>query len=296
MEFNCKAYSCIDALLSGDQHDIIICSVINKYSKYITENALLAGCHVLIEKPLGLNPIQSQLLINTSFKSKKLLMVGFNHRHHPAISRAHKMLEDGTIGSLMYIRGIYGHGGRRGMENEWRSSRDLCGGGELIDQGSHLIDLSRWFAGEIKSVFGRVKTKSWDIDVEDNVFVLMESHSGVDIQLHASWTEWKNNFSFSLFGTKGYLKITGLGGSYGDEILEIGIRREEGGVPYIEFYLAPEKDISWESEWYIFKNKIRTNSIDNSHDGLKANKIIEAIYHSSRTNKIVKLSKKFFPV
>jgi predicted dehydrogenase len=188
----------------------------------------------------------------------------------------------------MFIRGNYGHGGRPEMEKEWRSSVDLCGGGELLDQGVHLIDLGCWFAGSIKSVFGRVKTKFWNTEVEDNAFILMESETGVDIQLHVSWTNWKNIFSFSIFGTEGYLRIEGLGGSYGPESLEFGKRKKEGGRPDIELFDFPSEDVSWVNEWKEFKTAIveNRNPVGDGNDGLRANQIIKAIYLSSEQAKI----------
>jgi len=118
---------------------------------------------------------------------------------------------------------------------EWkrrRASKDLCGGGELLDQGVHLVDMCRWFAGDMRSVFGVVQTKYWPIEVEDNAFVYMQSITGVDIQFNVSWTNWRNIFSFEIFGTDGYLRMEGLGGSYGLETLEHGIRRKMGDTGY----------------------------------------------------------------
>ncbi|MCK9415332.1 Gfo/Idh/MocA family oxidoreductase [Candidatus Dojkabacteria bacterium] len=264
--------------------DVVIVSVVNKYAKEIVEYALNNKKHVLVEKPMGMNYNDSLSMFNTSKNTNKKLYVGFNHRFHPAILKA-KELEN-TIGKKIIIRGTYGHGGRIGMEKEWRCDKKLCGGGELLDQGIHLIDLCRWFAGDIKSVFGKTKTKYWDIEAEDNVFMWLKSKLNVDIHLHASWTNWKNIFQFEIFGTEGYLKINGLGGSYGKEILEYGLKN--GGVPDINIFEYDEDD-SWKKEWHHFKNIINSKTPDNSIDGLEANKIIKAIYKSSRKNKVIKI-------
>jgi len=291
-EFNCKTYPTASALLADSVCEIIIVAVINKYIESITVNSLKLGKHVLAEKPLGRNAEEAKNMVNTAISHGKILKTGFNHRFHPAILKAKEMFDNGEIGKLMFVRGRYGHGSRPGMEKEWRSSKDLCGGGELLDQGVHLIDLSSWFSAGIKKVFGKVSTKFWPIEVEDNGFMLLESENEVDIQLHVSWTNWKNIFSFELFGEEGYLKIEGLGGSYGPETLEFGKRKSEGGRPDIQTFEFSPEDISWIQEWQEFKSAIKDNRepIGNGHDGLRANQVIEAIYISSQTGKIINIS------
>jgi predicted dehydrogenase len=288
IEFNCEFYENYSDLLTKDC-DTIIVSVINKFTKEIVKLALELDKNVLVEKPMGKNFKESLcILINSK---DKMLKVGFNHRFHPAIWKAKELFDAGSIGKLMFIRGIYGHGGRPGMETEWRASKDLCGGGELLDQGVHLIDLSRWFAGDIKTVFGKVSTKFWNIEVEDNAFMLLQSINDVDIQLNVSWTNWKNTFQFEIFGTDGYLKINGLGRWYGKETLEFGKRKIQGGVPDIEVFEYDDDDISWIKEWQEFKSAIKVNRqpIGNGVDGGKANQIIDALYKSSTKNKIIKI-------
>lgn len=288
-DFNCKYYNKYIDLLANSNCDIIIISVVNKFVKNIVLQSLKIGKHILVEKPFGINYQESLKMFNE--ENDNIVKVGFNHRFHPAIEKAKSLIETNTIGKLLIIRGYYGHGGRPGMENEWRSSKELCGGGELLDQGVHLIDLSRYFCGNIKKVFGKVSTKFWNIEVEDNAFMLLKSKTNVDIQLHVSWTNWKNTFLFELIGTDGYIKITGLGGSYGIETLEIGKRKKEGGVPEIEIFEFKEEDNSWKKEWLNLKQSIYNKKLLNgsSKDGVKANQIIDAIYQSSEKNKYIKI-------
>ena len=291
-EFNCKVYPTASDLLTDSECDIVVIAVVNKFIEGITVNSLKLGKQVLAEKPLGRNAEEAKNMVNTAKRHGKILKTGFNHRFHPAIIKAKELFDNGEIGKLMFIRGRYGHGSRPGMEKEWRSSKDLCGGGELLDQGVHLIDLSLWFGGEIRSAFGKVNTKFWPIEVEDNGFMFLQAENNIDIQLHVSWTNWKNIFSFELFGTEGYLKIEGLGGSYGQEILEFGKRKSEGGRPDIQFIEFPPEDISWVKEWQEFKSAIKEGRepIGNGLDGLRANQVIEAVYKSSETGKIINLS------
>lgn len=290
-EFNCKYFNSYIDLLTETNCNIIIVAVTNKYAKDIVSYSLKLKLDVLVEKPMGRNKEESFAMFKESVINEKKLKVGFNHRFHPAIIKAKSIFDSGDIGKILFIRAHYGHGGRPGMENEWRSSKDLCGGGELLDQGIHLIDLSRWFAGEIKNVFGRLSTKFWNIEVEDNAFILLKSYSNIDIQLHASWTNWKNSYQFEIFGTEGYLKINGLGGHYGEETLEFGKRKKEGGVPEIQKFDFDIKDKSWDLEWKEFKTAIKDKRypIGNAIDGLKASKIIDAIYESSLKNKVIEL-------
>jgi len=293
-EYNCQSFYNINTLVDTIEFDIAIVAVINHFSSEIILKCLHKGKHVLAEKPLGKNVEQSSLLIRTlsnvreKFNQFIVLKTGFNHRHHPAILKAKEIIDSGSIGSILYIRGRYGHGGRPSMEKEWRSSKELCGGGELLDQGVHLIDLIRWFANDpIKSLYGTVKTKFWPIEVEDNAFVQMETKNGIDVQFHVSWTNWKNVFNFEIFGENGYLKIDGLGGSYGVECLEMGIRNPQGGAPKVEKFVFDEPDNSWHKEWIELLTSIaqEREPIGNGLDGHFANQVIEAIYKSNSEDK-----------
>jgi predicted dehydrogenase len=288
-EFKCNYFGNVSDLLSNTDCDVVIVAITNKYIQHTTEVALKLGKHVLSEKPLGRNATEAASIVRIAELNGKVLKTGFNHRFHPALWKAKELFDCGTIGQLLFIRGRYGHGGRPGMEKEWRASKDFCGGGELLDQGVHLIDLSRWFAGDIRTAFGKAKTKFWNMEVEDNAFILLESGNGADIQLQVSWTNWKNIFSFEIFGSDGYLRIEGLGGSYGAENLEFGIRKKEGGRPEINFFEFPAEDFSWIKEWQEFKSAIKEDRepIGSGLDGLRANEVIEALYESSKSGKII---------
>jgi predicted dehydrogenase len=290
-KFNCNGFENYKELIDNCDVNVVVVAVVNKYALSIISYALSKKKHVLAEKPLGRNTKEAKEMVALAKYHNLILKTGFNHRFHPTVWQAKEMLDQGKIGKLMTIRARYGHGGRPGMEKEWRASKDLCGGGELLDQGVHIIDLCHWFAGEIKTVFGKIATKFWNIEVEDNAFALMESVSGVDIQFHVSWTNWKNIFSFELFGEDGYLRIEGLGGSYGPETLEFGLRKKEGGKPEIQFFDYPAEDFSWKNEWLEFKDAIsnKREAIGSGDDGLYANRIIEAIYKSSGSKKLCKI-------
>ncbi len=327
-EFDCIFFDDYKKLLNEVDCDIVVVSVVNKYAKEIIINTLRNGKNVIAEKPLGRNVEEAREIVGSqkseirSQKSKSngvmenwnsgkpntpifqhsntpirhdsnipILKTGFNHRFHPAVWKAKQLADEGAIGKIFNIRARYGHGGRPGMENEWRASKDLCGGGELLDQGVHIIDLIRWFGGEVKEVYGKVETKFWEIQVEDNAFAILKTAEDVTASFHVSWTNWKNIFSFEIFGTDGYLKIEGLGGSYGEETLETGIRKKEGGKPNIEIFEFENGDVSWINEWFEFKHSVCENKEVNGSgiDGLRAIEVIEAIYKSNQTKKTIEL-------
>lgn len=271
--------------------DIVVVATYNKHLLPISIAALESGKHVLCEKPLGRNSNESKKMVEIAKHYKKIIKTGFNHRHHPAISRAKNLFDSGAIGKLCFIRCRYGHGGRPGYDKEWRADKDLCGGGELLDQGVHVVDLFRWFAGDFDSAFGYLPTYFWDMKVEDNAVAIFKNRSGVVASMHTSWTQWKNVFSFEVFGRDGYLVVDGLGGSYGPETLKVGKRRPEGGPPGEEVLEFPGEDISWEEEWKEFISAIeaKRKPLGSGLDGYEANRMIRAVYKSAKTGEVIRM-------
>lgn len=294
-DFSISYFTDYKKLLGDTECEAVVVSVVNKFAKEIIIESLKSGKNVIAEKPLGRNFIEAKEIyfVSRNFQAPgfPILKVGFNHRFHPAVWKAKQLINEELIGKVFSIRGRYGHGGRPGMENEWRASKDLCGGGELLDQGVHMIDLIRWFGGEITEVYGKTETKFWDLEVEDNASAILKTINGVTAAFNVSWTNWKNIFSFEVFGTEGYLRIDGLGGSYGKESLEFGRRKKEGGRPDIETFEFPPEDTSWKNEWKEFKDACENGRepVGNAYDGMKANEVIDAIYVSNEENKTIKL-------
>lgn len=261
--------------------NIAIIATNHKLLPIMSRYALQKGLHVLCEKPLGRNAREVAPIVKIAHDKKLIYKCGFNHRYHPAIIKAKQMAESGKIGPLLYIRARYGHGGRPGYDKEWRANPDIAGGGELLDQGIHLIDLARWFLGDFTKVTGMLQTAYWNMKpLEDNGFTLLQTKKGQTAFLHASWTQWKNLFSFEVFGRDGYLAIEGLGKSYGVERLTWGKRRPESGPPILEEFIFEGEDISWIEEWKDFTGSIKKNSLPlgTGKDGLEALKIIDKIY------------------
>lgn len=280
--------------------DIVIVSTINKFLAPITIAALQNGKHVLCEKPMGRNLAEVEKAVEAAQAAGKVLKIGFNHRFHPAIRKAHELCTAGEIGLLFFVRCVYGHGGRQGYEREWRCDPDLAGGGELLDQGVHLVDLCRWFVGNFVEAYGFTATYFWEsgrflaedlgpwqlsnFRLEDNAFAILRTRSGQVASLHTSWTQWRNCFSFEVYGRDGFVQVQGLGGSYGLERLVLGKRKPESGIPEEVVWEFPGADGSWQDEWAEFTVTIRhgQQALGNKEDGLEAMRLIDAIYRSSR--------------
>ena len=278
-------------LVARKDIDVVIVAVPNVFAAPIVLAALKHGKHVLCEKPFGANVKQSKAMLAAAKKAKRLVKVGFNHRFHDAIIKAHEIFVKGGIGKkVLFIRARYGHGGRKGMEKEWRFNKKISGGGELLDQGVHIIDLARWFGGEFTSAYGLARTKFWNTKVDDNAFAFLENNE-TTVSFHVSTTQWKNLFSFEVFGDQGYLNIQGKKGSYGEEVLEWG-KKIVGAAPKIEIFKFGAKDESWQKEWEHFVRAIngKEKLIGSAYDGLKANQIVAALYASSKKRRPVRLT------
>lgn len=278
------------AVVDAPEIEAVVVATPNKFLCPVGLAALGANKHLLCEKPLGRNASEARALVDAAVHSGTVLKTGFNHRHHPALERAHELVEEGTIGPLMHVRAAYGHGGRPGYEREWRGDQDLAGGGELLDQGVHLVDLCRWFLGDFTDVTGAVATSFWDVHpLEDNCFALLRTAKGQLASFHSSWTQWKNMFRFEVFGRDGYLLVDGLGGSYGVERLTLGRRRPESGPPVEEVWEFPGEDRSWELEWVEFTSAIAEQRapLGDGRDGLAAARVVDAIYRSATTGQTV---------
>ena len=238
--------------------DCVVVSTTHDALSRVTAAAVIAGKHVLVEKPAARAPKELVPVIAAAKRARVIVQVGFNHRFHPALRKARELLDAGGLGELMYVRGRYGHGGRPGYDKEWRANPKISGGGELLDQGAHLIDLSRWFLGDFVRVEGFVNTYFWKMNVEDNGFALLRTKKGRAAWLHASWTEWKNTFSFEIFTRRAKLEISGLGGSYGVEKLTFYKMKPELGPPDAKTWEFPGEDESWRLEFECFARSIAT--------------------------------------
>jgi predicted dehydrogenase len=272
---------------------VVVVATPNGYLAEIGVAALEAGRHVLLEKPMGRGVEEARRLAAAASSSGRQLKVGFNHRYHPGLERARALVADGAVGRVINLRARYGHGSRPGCETEWRADPELAGGGELMDQGVHVVDLFHWFAGLPAEAMAFTQTAVWRIDpLEDNAFGLFRWSDGVVAQLHVSMTQWKNHFSFEVFGELGSVAVEGLGGSYGMERLVRTRRRMEGGVPEVDEEVFPGPDGSWAAEWEDLVAAIETGRpprYGSPADGVAAMRMVDALYRSARTGSVARV-------
>jgi predicted dehydrogenase len=279
----CTPTTDVTAVLSDPRVKAVVISTRNAALAPIALAAIYAGKHVLLEKPGALNAAQLRELRAAAAKSGARVRLGYNHRFHPALQKARSLVDADALGPLMFLRARYGHGGRTGYDREWRADPALSGGGELIDQGVHLIDLARWFLGEFPTIAGHATTSYWDMPVDDNAFLSLRTASGQTAWLHASCTEWKNLFSLELYGRNSKISIDGLGGSYGSERLTFYEMLPQMGPPETTVFEFPGNDESWAREMQEFADDIRLGRAPSPglDDGIHTLEIVEKIYRQS---------------
>lgn len=253
----CEATDSVEQALASPNVDCVMIATLNASLAPLSVQALRAGKHVLAEKPGALSLREMEEVEAASKQSGALYRIGYNHRYHPAMLKARELLASGALGPMMFVRGRYGQGGRIGYEKEWRADPKLSGGGELIDQGVHLIDLAGIFLGEFTQVDGHVATYFWNMPVDDNAFLSLRNRDGKTAWLHASCSEWKNMFSLEIYGRDGKLHMEGLGGSYGLEKLTWYKMLPQMGPPETTVWEYPRGDESWKIEMQEFFEDIR---------------------------------------
>lgn len=271
-------------LLKIKELDIVIISTVHNQMFRILSKAIKMGKHVFIEKPASINLNQLRSIIIENKILKRKIRVGYNHRFLSAIIKCKELLDKNILGNLMFIKASYGHGGRSNYDKEWRMNPKISGGGELIDQGSHLIDLSEFFFGKIIKAEGTLRDYFWKKKVDDNAFLTLKFKNNLLSFIHVSCTEWKNNFLFEIYGTKGKLRIEGKGGSYGKEILKLYKMNRKNTYPNIFSWKFRKKDHSWSRELNEFYKDIQFNR--NPNPGLQqASSVLHVIKKIHKINK-----------
>ena len=283
-EFNCSFEKDWQKVVNNKGINAIFVCVTNNNLSEIANLAIKNGQHVLIEKPGGVSVKQILDTYKTYKRNPVVVMYGYNHRFHPAIQKAKQIIDSQKFGSILFIRARYGHGGRLNYEKEWRFQKKISGGGELIDQGCHLIDLVNFFCGQMTQATGFVTNLFWKTDLEDAAFFQLRNKKNQIADLSVTCLEWKNIFSFEIMMQKGKIQIDGLGGSYGKEKLTLYKMKPEMGPPDMEEFLFDATDTSWENENKVFFECIRKKIYTDKSlkDALYVLSMVEKLYKDNR--------------
>ena len=280
-------YDNYKALLENEALDALIICMTNDIAPEVTMAGLNSGLHVFCEKPPGRSVQDIKNVIKVEACHPKLkLMYGFNHRHHYSVKDALAVINSGEMGGLINLRGVYGKSKVVTFNQDtWRTKKEIAGGGVLLDQGIHMVDLMRLFAGEFTQVYSFVSNSYWGYDVEDNAYALMRTDNGVVGMLHSSATEWRHRFSLEINLEKGSINLEGILSStksYGAETMTLVWANpdEDNGDPR-EQMTRYNKDPSWSLEIAAFADAIRSGKpiLDGgSTDALKTMELVYKIY------------------
>lgn len=284
----CKTY---DELLENDLDAVFICAFNDVNAEY-TKKALQKGFHVFCEKPPARNTQELQTVLDEEKQSGLVLKYGFNHRLHYSVMEAKKIIDSGELGKLLWMRGVYGKAGSIDYHKNWRNYRQISGGGILIDQGIHMLDLMMYFSGQKFTHIQSIITNAyWDIESEDNAFVNMKTDYGVIATLHSSATQWKHKFLLEMCFEEGFINLDGIlsnSRSYAPETMVVGKREFED----ITFAMGkPKENITWfeyDDSWKLeleefieaIQNKTEVQQ-GTSQDAYNALKLVEEIYEKS---------------
>jgi predicted dehydrogenase len=279
-----EATESVEHVVNSPNVDCVMIATVNASLAPIAKQALAAGKHVLAEKPGAISVRELEELEETSTRTGALYRIGYNHRYHPAALKAREIFDSGVLGPMMFVRGRYGQGGRIGYDKEWRADPKLSGGGELIDQGVHLIDLAGIFLGEFTQVDGHLATYFWKMPVDDNAFLGLRNAEGATAWLHASCTEWKNLFSLEIYGRDAKLHWEGLGRSYGPEKLTYYKMLPQMGPPETTVWEFPGEDQSWQIEMKEFFEDIRRQRtpVPGLKEARSVLRVVEELYRRSK--------------
>jgi predicted dehydrogenase len=270
-------------LLANEKLDILFVCLTNDVAAEVTISGLEHNMHVFCEKPPGRTPSEIEKVRKTEARMPHLkLKYGFNHRYHDSVKEALRIIESRELGEVVSMRGVYGKSLIVSPGSDWRSKREIAGGGILLDQGIHMVDLMRLYAGDFKEYHSFIKNDFWNYDIEDNAYALMKSEKGVIAFLHSTATEWRHRFSLDITLTRGTLTLSGiLSGtkSYGQEALKIVYRGEEDGGNPKEQQTTYIKDNSWEDEIKEFADAVINNKSIISGSSLDALKTMQMVFN-----------------
>lgn len=277
---------CIDTC---EPQAVVVCTF-NMAIPDVVCYALQKGIAVFSEKPPGRNLEDALRMQKTQQETGTILKFGFNHRAHNSIIEAKALIDSKLLGDVVCIRGVYGKAGNSDFPNEWRNNPDLSGGGILLDQGIHMLDLMCYLTdSDMHVVNGEVSNLVWkEMKTEDSAFAMMETEKGQQISLHSSAIQWRHKFDMDIICTNGYIALNGLltsTRSYGEESItyyrkDLGMKTGRLGKPK-EHTMCFDEDFSWDIEMNEFYDVVANGKElvnGRPEEAVRVMRIIKEIY------------------
>lgn len=276
----CDFYSSYEKAIERNEVNAVVVAMPNKYHCEVSEKSLNLGKHVFCEKPLTITPQEAKLLVWTAFKNKVYLKAGSNVRFFPNVLKAKELINCGVLGKLLFARGWIGHEGWNLGQGSWFSNPDIVGGGTLLDNGCHIIDIVRWFIGEIKECIGYCATVLHKLPsaLEDNAMGILIGTDGQMATVQSSWTEWDGYFYLEFCGEKGTVCIDSRG-SKADTIVKIKNNPPE----ILDYSKEPKVSFQKEIDDFVSCMMEKRQPLPSGYDGMRTIQIINALYKSAKS-------------
>lgn len=280
-KFECHSSSDLKEAINDDEVDCVIVSIPNKFHAPVSIAALENGKHVFCEKPLARNPKEALAMVEAAKRNGCFLKTGSNLRYFPSVEKAVNLVEQGEIGKILYLRGWIGNSGVH-VNDSWYSRIDMAGGGTFLDNGVHLLDLTRLFLGEIKTCLGEVTTSYWPIaPLEDNGFGIFHASNGQMAFIQSSWTEWAGYMYMEIYGSDGSINIDNRNHQCITTFIE-----KSGEKRIFDFSLLPPRSYDHEFEAYVKALRGGRQPLASGFDGMRAVQMAYGVYQSSRTKRV----------
>lgn len=282
-ELKCEYFTDYRDVIIKDDVDCILVATPNKFHAPITIASLKNKKHVLCEKPLARNTIEAKKMVDTASENGVFLKVGSNHRYFPNVQKAKELIDKNAIGKLLFLRGWIGHEGER-LKGSWFWDKEISGGGTLLDNGCHLLDISRWFLGEFDECMGYTGTTRLSIKpLEDNAFGFFKTIDGKIAFIQSSWTEWSGYMYFEVYGTEGYIFVD-------NRFCNKTIYGQKNGKSQVfDFSLQPPQSYDLEIKDFINAIKENRQPLPSGFDGLRVIQMVHAVYESAKKGSKIKI-------